>query len=245
MRVLSLFAGIGGIDLGLERAGMTTVAQCEIDPFCNAVLAKHWPNVPRYTDVRLLDGNEWRGRVDLVAGGFPCQDISSAGVGDGIVEGSRSGLWFEMRRIIGGCQPDWAFIENVPRLRTCGADRVLGDMEGLGYSCWPVVVGAKHVGARHSRMRVWIVANHDSARRENTERREGSQTHGLAFAGSHDRQRTRLGRWPHQPNVGRVVHGLSNRLDGRRVSALGNAVVPQIVEAIGRWIMKQNIKTFV
>jgi len=125
LRVLSLFSGIGGIDLGLERAGMRVVAQCEIEPFARAVLAKHWPDVRRYEDVRTLDGTEWRGTVDLVAGGFPCQDISTAGKGKGIEKGERSGLWREMRRIIGECRPRWVLAENVPALRTRGADIVL------------------------------------------------------------------------------------------------------------------------
>lgn len=157
LRVLSLFSGIGGIDLGLERAGMRVVAQCEIDPFCRAVLAKHWPHVERFDDVQRLDGTVWAGRVDLVAGGFPCQDISTAGKGKGIEHGERSGLWREMHRIVAECRPTWVLIENVPALRTRGADRVLADLESLGYACVPLVVGAWAVGAPHRRDRVWIV----------------------------------------------------------------------------------------
>jgi DNA (cytosine-5)-methyltransferase 1 len=155
MNVLDLFSGIGGFSLGLERAGMRTVGFCEIDEFCQQWLAQQWPNVPCYSDVRTLAMQP--GTVDLVAGGFPCQDISVAGRGEGI-DGERSGLWREMHRIIGECRPRWVVAENVPALRTRGADRVLGDLEGIGYTCWSFVVGADDIGAPHRRKRVWIVA---------------------------------------------------------------------------------------
>lgn len=158
---ISLFAGIGGIDLGLERAGCRCVCQVEIDPFCRRVLAKHWPEVQRHEDVTRFDATGYRGSIDLVAGGFPCQDISTAGKGAGL-EGERSGLWFEMLRVVREVRPRWVFAENVPALRTRGADRVFADLEAEGYSCRSFVVGAWAVGAPHRRDRVWIVA--DSAR---------------------------------------------------------------------------------
>ena len=160
MRVLSLFSGIGGLELGLEWAGMETAGQCEFDRYCRNALEKHWPTVPRWIDIRSLTG-EWVrnncGNIDLICGGFPCQDISVAGKGAGIT-GARSGLWQEMRRVIGEVRPRWVLAENVPALRTRGADEVLGQLEELGYSCWPCVVGAVDVGAYHRRKRVWIVA---------------------------------------------------------------------------------------
>lgn len=157
MRTLSLFSGIGGLDLGLERAGFRIVAQCEQDPFCRAVLAKHWPGVPIFEDVRTIDPAAVPG-VECVCGGFPCQDVSVAGKGAGVEKGERSGLWREMHRVIADLRPRWVIAENVPALRTRGADLVLGDLERLGYACWPVVVGAEHVGAPHRRHRVFIVA---------------------------------------------------------------------------------------
>jgi site-specific DNA-cytosine methylase len=160
MRVLSLFSGIGAHDAGLQAAGHTIVGQCEIDPFACAVLEKHWPGLPRYTDVRDITADSVRqrcGDIDLITGGFPCTDISVAGKGAGL-EGKQSGLWFEMLRVIRAVRPAICLIENVPALRSRGADRVFADLEEAGYAPWPCVVGAWAVGAPHKRDRVWIVA---------------------------------------------------------------------------------------
>jgi len=164
MRVGSLFAGIGGFDLGLERAGFDIAWHCEIEPFAAAVLAKHWPHVPNHGDVRSVRGNRVE-PVDLICGGFPCQDISVAGKGAGI-DGERSGLWSEYARLVRECRPRWVVAENVPALRTRGYDRVHDDLEAAGYAVWPLVVGADDVGAPHRRKRVWIVAHADAQRRE-------------------------------------------------------------------------------
>lgn len=155
-----MFSGIGAHDYGLEAAGMQIVGQVEIDEFCFRTLKKHWPKVPKWRDIRSVAVDDLRrrcGRVDLVTGGFPCQDISSAGKQAGIVRGERSGLWREMWRIIRGVRPDWLLIENVPALRVKGVDRVLAALEAIGYSCWSFVVGAWTTGAPHKRDRVWIV----------------------------------------------------------------------------------------
>jgi DNA (cytosine-5)-methyltransferase 1 len=161
IRVLDLFSGIGGISLGLESTGgFETIAFCEQDAFCRLVLEKHWPEVPTFTDVRELRCSP--GDADMIAGGFPCQDISVAGKGAGI-DGERSGLWREMFRLVRECRPKWVLAENVGALRTRGADRVLADLEAEGYACWPLVVGAWAVGAPHKRERVWIVAHRDEA----------------------------------------------------------------------------------
>lgn len=166
LTVLDLFSGIGGISLGLESTGgFRTVAFCEVEPFPRAVLAHHWPEVPIHDDVRTLSASALADRVNVVAGGFPCQDISVAGKGAGI-DGARSGLWAEMFRLVRELRPDWVLAENVPALRTRGADRVLGDLESAGYACWPLVVGARHVGAPHRRDRVWIVAHGLRERRQ-------------------------------------------------------------------------------
>lgn len=165
MRALSLFSGIGLHDLGLCRAGWTIAAQVEIEPFCRAILSKHWPEVPKFDDVRSIGAAELAGfgPVDLVTGGFPCQDISAAGRGAGL-GGAKSGLWFEMRRIVELARPAWVLIENVPALRTRGADIVLSGLEALGYAVRTLVVGAWATGAPHRRNRVWIVANAASGR---------------------------------------------------------------------------------
>jgi DNA (cytosine-5)-methyltransferase 1 len=174
MRSLSLFSGIGGFDLGLERAGFEIVAQCECEPFPRAVLARHWPDIPCYDDVTTLDADTLPPDIECVFGGFPCQDISVAGRGEGI-EGSRSGLWAEMERIIGSIRPRWVIAENVPALRTRGADRVLGDLEGQGYTGWPIVVGADNAGAPHRRKRVFIVAHTNSYTLREQRQRTGGE----------------------------------------------------------------------
>lgn len=161
MRLLDLFSGIGGFPLGLERAGFTTVAFCEVEPFCQSVLRKHWPTVPIYDDVRnltavrLRDAGVWP--VDAICGGFPCQDISVAGSGAGLL-GERSGLWREFARLVGELRPRFALVENVGALRGRGLAAVLADLATLGYDAQWHVVPAAAVGAPHLRERVWIVA---------------------------------------------------------------------------------------
>lgn len=157
MKHLDLFSGIGGFALAARWAGCETIAFCEIEPFAQAVLRKNFPGVPIHDDVTKFDGRPFRGRVDILTGGFPCQDISVAGKGAGI-EGERSGLWREMLRIITECRPAIVVAENVPALRNRGADQVLSDLEAAGYTGGAFVVGADDIGATHRRKRVWIVA---------------------------------------------------------------------------------------
>ncbi len=162
----SLFSGIAGIDLGLERAGMECRWQVEIDPFATKVLAERWPNVKRYGDIKTV-GPDLE-PVDLIAGGFPCQDLSQAGKQAGI-EGSRSGLWFEYARIIGELRPRYVLIENVPGLLVYdGMRRVLGELSRRGYDAVWFSVRASDFGASHLRKRVFIVAYNalDFGRRE-------------------------------------------------------------------------------
>jgi len=164
----SLFAGIGGFDLGFERAGLRCKWQVEINEFCRKVLAKHWPNVRRHDDVKTFppegsDLDEWR--VDVICGGFPCQDISVAGRGAGI-EGERSGLWSEYSRIVRLLRPRFVVVENVPALLGRGLHRVLGDLAACGYDAEWDCLPAAAVGAPHLRERVFIVAHADRERRE-------------------------------------------------------------------------------
>lgn len=161
MRFLSLFSGIGGMDLGLEQAGWECVGQVEIDEYCKLVLSKHWPNVPKFGDIRSVTSKQIQetvGQFDAIVGGFPCQDISVAGKHAGL-GGARSGLWWEMRRLIAECRPNWLLIENVPALRVRGADTVLHELEAMEYTSWPLVVGARHTGLPHRRDRVFIVSH--------------------------------------------------------------------------------------
>ena len=161
LNVLDLFSGIGGFSLGLDRTGgFRTVAFCEIEPYAQKVLAKNWPGIPIYDDVRELTSEKLKADgiiVDVITGGFPCQDISHAGKGAGI-EGERSGLWSEIARLIGELRPRYAIMENVSALLGRGLDVVLSDLAEVGYDAEWHCIPASHVGAPHIRDRIWIVA---------------------------------------------------------------------------------------
>jgi DNA (cytosine-5)-methyltransferase 1 len=262
--VLDLFSGIGGFSLGLERAGMRTLAFCEIEPYCRAVLKKHWPNVPIFEDVTKLKGADV-GSADIICGGFPCQDISLAGKGAGI-QGERSGLWREYARLISEIRPKYAIIENVPALRGRGLSRVLCDLAALGYDAEWHCIPASAIGARHRRDRIWIVAYSNlpgysqAGLREADSRRQADWSSGTRSAASDslrqrygvdsqqpfmeadrrriltkDALRERANGWLPEPALGRVVDGFPGRVD--QIRALGNAIVPQIAEIIGRAII--------
>lgn len=234
MNVLDLFSGIGGFSLGLERAGMRTVAFCEREPFCQAVLRKHWPHVPIYDDVRALTGERLRTdgiAVDLICGGFPCQDISVAGKGAGLA-GERSGLWSEYARIIGEVRPRFVIVENSPALRSRGLGRILGDLAAVGLDAEWHCIPASAIGARHRRDRIWIVAYSCGTGLSPSE----CETVLGARWREEGRAASKCGWWSVEPAVGRVAHGVPARVD--RIKALGNAVVPQVVEAIGRAIVR-------
>ena len=156
MKFGSLFAGIGGFDLGLERSGMSCQWQVEIEDYPTKILEKHWPEVHRERDIKECSGSNLE-PVDLICGGFPCQDISVAGTGAGLA-GERSGLWYEMHRIIGDIKPRWVVVENVAALLSRGMDVVLRDLSTIGYDCEWHVISASAVGAPHRRERVWIIA---------------------------------------------------------------------------------------
>jgi DNA (cytosine-5)-methyltransferase 1 len=162
VRFVSLFAGIGGFDLGLERAGMQCVGQVEINPFCQRVLAHHWPHVKRIGDIRDVDGTEF-GAVDLICGGFPCQPFSHAGKRKGKTDDRY--LWPEMLRVIQAYRPAWVLGENVAGIVNMALDTVLSDLETQGYQCEAFIIPACAVDAKHERKRVWIVAHTDSGRR--------------------------------------------------------------------------------
>ena len=157
LKVGSLFSGAGLCDLGLTWAGFEHQWFCEIDPFCRAVLARHWPGTPIYSDVSGLRGADLP-PVDVLCGGFPCQDVSSAGGRAGIKQGTRSGLWYEYARLIGEVRPRYVIIENVRGLLSCGIESVLQDLAALGYDAEWEVLPAAALGAPHHRERVFIVA---------------------------------------------------------------------------------------
>ena len=294
LRLLDLFSGIGGFSLGLERSGaFKTVAFCEIEPYCQKVLAKHWPQVPIYDDVRNITAERLSAdgiRVDAICGGFPCQDISVAGKGAGL-EGERSGLWFEYARIISELRPQYVIVENVSALLNRGLNRVLGTLAEIGYDAEWHCIPASAIGAPHRRDRVWIVGypccnkrwirNGRNLDREILDKKERkkitnkfettshndtkklSNTNGSHFSTRlQERQQTyqaqtrprldyrasrygdlrNVGKdtWAVEPNVGRVADGVPAR--SHRLRALGNAVVPQIPELIGKAIYNYEAK---
>ena len=278
LTVGSLFAGIGGFDLGLERAGMRSVWQSDVDPFCLAVLEKHWPDVLRVPDIRDV-GADTVPDVDVICGGFPCQDLSYAGAGAGIT-GARSGLWSEYARVIGELRPRYVVVENVSALLARGLGVVLGDLAALGYDAEWDCLPASAFGAPHRRDRIWLVAypNSEGEPGRPVDAQQGprimvsdTQSAGLERVGLRGRPAVNradvadssserrgslgprkaqagadaLGRhggepagdnpWAVEPDVGRVADGVPARVD--RLRALGNSLVPQIAEWIGRRIV--------
>ncbi len=159
LSVFDIFSGIGGFSLGLEKAGMQTVAFCEINPFCQKILKKHWKSVPVFSDVTALTKEDFTSlpKIDVIAGGFPCQDISCAGKQIGI-SGKRSGLWKEFRRLIDAIKPSYAIIENVANLRSKGLITVLQDLWEIRYNAEWHCIPASAFGAPHRRDRIWIIA---------------------------------------------------------------------------------------
>ena len=253
VRVGSLFSGIGGFDLGLQRAGMEITWQVEIDEYCRRVLEKHWPGVPRFGDIRECGAHNL-GPVDLICGGFPCQPFSHAGKRKGKDDDRH--LWPEMLRVISEVRPRWIIGENVPGIISMELDNLLSDLEGEGYSCETLIIPACAVDARHRRDRVWIVAHHEGLGALRLPIRSwGSQQAEINIAGQSEdvaypetiyaqrfknRQRQRESggdcRWPVEPDICRVAYGIPRRVE--RLKALGNAVVPQIPEILGRMIME-------
>jgi len=241
LKVLDLFAGIGGFSLGLERTGgFETVAFCEIDKKAQKVLKKHWPDIPVFDDVKGINAETLNAigvRPDVVTGGFPCQDISTAGKGAGLA-GERSGLWFEMLRIIKETRPQYAIIENVSALRSRGLEVVLGGLAEIGYDAEWHCIPASAVGAPHKqRDRIWIVAYPECQRGRS---REHTGQHAV-YADTRckiELAEADRGWWAIEPSVGRLVDGFPGRLD--RLKQLGNAVIPQFPELIGTALLRHN-----
>ena len=236
LTVGSLFSGIGGIDLGLERSGMKVLWQVEIDPWCRAVLAKHWPDVERFEDVRSVGAHNLR-PVDLIAGGFPCQDISVAGDGLGIDDGERSGLWSEFARIVRELRPRYVLVENVSALLVRGLGRVIGDLAEGGYDaewdCLPAVA----IGAPHRRDRVFLVAHDRSKRVQGRWSRPLSRVPEFSWCQDVRRVEDVRGRPDLPPPLLRGTRdGVPLWVD--RLRGLGNAVVPPLVEIVGRRIVE-------
>lgn len=248
MKHLDLFSGIGGFALAAKWVGWETVGFCEIDPYCQKVLRKHWPGIPIYDDIRRLrydektvragcvtDGTTAVGPVDIITAGFPCQDISVAGKGAGI-KGERSGLYTEAIRITGELRPRYVLMENVSALLARGMGTVLGDLAEIGYDAEWEVISASSVGANHQRDRAYILAYPRGRRRE----RIIPQTILEQPAFSWCKDGRRIEDLPersdlYESRLCRRTNGLS-----KEVGAYGNAIVPQIAEVIFRAIKQSG-----
>ena len=245
LTVGSLFSGIGGLDLGLERAGMEVRWQCEIDPYCREILGNRFQGVKVYGDIRELRGGDLP-KTDVLCGGFPCQDLSIANGFRKGLDGERSGLFFEYARLIGELRPRYVIMENVPGLIDDGLDRVLGTLAGLGYDAEWQTIQANWFGLPHIRKRVFIVAYPNglgcSIWPENGGE-NASEIVQLGFSREADRIIDDLGN--SRVDVSehlREGYGLPTELDviSSRIKALGNAVVPPIGEYIGRLIVRAD-----
>ena len=273
MKVLDLFSGIGGFSLGLEWAGMSTVAMCEKDPYCRKILAKHWPDLTIHEDIRNLDGKKYTNAIDLVAGGFPCQPFSVAGKRKGANDDRH--LWPEMRRVIQEAKPRWVIGENVFGFINMALDDVQADLEREHYEVRKFVLPAVAVDARHRRDRIFLVAysnspavwtfperqaqgrdNLQAGRQAITPHDGPSQSMANSYGegleigqGFREHAQSELSTiersgcedravWSAEPCVGRVADGVPNRVD--RIKGLGNAVVPQLIQAIGELVIEAD-----
>ena len=273
MKVLDLFAGIGGFTIGLERAGFDTAAFCEIDPYAQKVLRKNWPGVPIYDDVRTITAERLASDgigVDVITGGFPCQDISVSGNQAGIQDGTRSGLWSECARLLGELRPRYAIFENVTNLLNGhGGDwfkRVLWDISQIGYDAEWHCIPASELGAHHHRDRIWIIAYPrgeygrdngqlatDQAQRTQSAIKSSAIREDVAYPNSTQCQRRCLsvGIQSQYANISGAsgwsvepsLGRVANGIPSRshRLKCLGNAVVPPIPELIGRAINEANL----
>lgn len=253
MTIGSLFSGIGGLDLGLQWAGLGPVLyQVEVDPWCRRVLAKHWPDALRFSDIRDVAQEVVLGRdrlpdVDVLAGGFPCQGASMQGAGHGMSD-TRTGLWLHFANIVEAKRPKVVVVENVPQLLQKGLCRVVSDLAALGYDVEWNVVQAGKLGAPHERTRMFVLAHAPGLGRQ-----AGSGVHGgepcadvRGEAWNVEPARMRSGRSRRVPQCGvsgvddGLPAGVDRRTLARQAEALGNAVVPQVGYYVGmvvrRWL---------
>lgn len=232
---LALFAGAGGGLLASRLLGWRTVCCVERDAYAASVLVARQNErlldaCPIWDDVCTFDGRPWKGVVDVISGGFPCQDVSAAGTGKGIA-GERSGLWTYFARIVGDVEPTFVFAENSPLLTGRGLERVVGDLASLGYDARWCVLGAHHVGAPHRRDRIWILGYRREAMAHSHGTRLEEQRSPLAASSEHETPQRRSW-WASEPVMGRVANGVANRVD--RLRCLGNGQVPQVAELAWR-----------
>ena len=251
IKVGSLFAGIGGFEKGIEDAfdGMAeTVWQVEQNSFCQKVLKKHWPNATIYDDVRTV-GKHNLEPVHILCGGFPCQSISQAGKMEGLENENKSGLWWEMHRIISELRPRIALLENVANVLSVGGPDVVGSLAEIGYDCEWTVIRASDFGAPHHRARWFCVAYPSSIRLQKNQTqsiRFQSQGKGIwsnsTQCSNVDGNDTRRNHWQQFPIESPVCgrnDGVSNRVD--RIKALGNAIVLQCSEWVARQVLNSGL----
>ena len=237
-------------DYGLELAEMEIVGQVEIDNYCQKILKLRWPHVPKWKDIKTFNPKYYEGAVDLVAGGFPCKNISSAGGKEGI-GGEQSWLWKEMFRIIRKIRPRYTFVENVSALLNRGMDEVLSDLASIGFNAEWEMLPAYSVGSPHRRFRVWIIGypndqnkpigslNDETPKLQKTLSYitgEGLERDARAIIQRDGSRPSLCDWWDTEPNVDRVDDGTPRRMD--RLKLLGNGQVVQVVRWIGEQIMR-------
>lgn len=262
VKIGSLFAGIGGFELGIERAipNSETIWQVEQNPFCQSILSKHWTKAKIYNDVRDITINNVE-PVDVLLGGFPCQDISLAGKQLGVNDGKKSSLWWDMWRIIGELRPRVVIMENVANIIRLGGADVIGSLAQIGYDCEWTVISAQQFGAPHLRERWFCVAYSNSSNDRNRTKipismeERGSDEYGIS-----DRSQSVSTLWNNkspsdwrgvgcQSAICRVDDGLStgmdrskhNKIRQERLKALGNAIVPQCSQWVGEQVLKSGL----
>ncbi len=242
LRVLELFAGVGGFSCGLDKTGgFETVAVCEIDPFCRDVLRKHWPEAYQYDDVRELTARQLCAdglSIDVITGGFPCQDLSTSGSGLGLA-GERSGLWYEYARLIGEIRPKFIIVENSPELLAGWLGDILGTLATFGYDAEWHCIPLAATGAPHGRERAWIIAYPAGFRQQG----QGQLVKSIPSTPEAYRQADQLKRAFRQGDLPYVCgghDGIPAYVDREAIAALGNAVGPAIPELIGRAILEAS-----
>ena len=241
MNELHLFAGGAGGILGGMLLGHTHVCAVEIEPYPRKVLLQRQrdgilPKFPIWDDVKTFDGNPWRGKVDIVCGGFPCTDISSAGKGAGI-EGEKSGLWSEMRRVISEVRPTYVLVENSPLLTIRGGPRIVSDLASMGYVGRNGILGADYAGLENHRARMWVVANSNSIRLEG-KRQVGNAETAIERNGWTEQAAIRIRQEIQLKDADRSLgetNGVANRVD--RLKAIGNGQVPGVVRLAWETLM--------
>jgi DNA (cytosine-5)-methyltransferase 1 len=245
IKIGSLFAGIGGFELGLERSWVNaeTIWQVEREEFCQKILQKHWPKSTLYNDVRDIKKHNIE-PVDVLIGGFPCQDISLAGKQRGVNNGEKSSLWWEMWRIASDLRPRIIIMENVANIIRLGGVDVIGSLAQIGYDCEWTVISARQFGAPHLRERWFCVAYSNLSRRQKQHESIMLDTSSGSRCGDSQIGGIQSGdnywnRAPYPSPFCRVDDGISNRV--ARLKALGNAIVPQCSQWVGDQILKSGL----